>query len=120
MSSDLDALTWVVYGEARNQSDEGQSAVAWVVINRTKKSKNSIKYEATKKSQFCCYSGTMKEEEARKKAESIAKNAIDGKSQDPTGGATHFCSTSMKDPWGVSPCITIGDHKFYKGIAPYK
>ena len=120
MSSDLDALTRVVYGEARNQSDEGQRAVAWVVINRTKKSNKSIKEEATKKYQFCCYSGDMKEENARQKAKSIAKDAIDGRSQDPTGGATHFCSTSLEDPWGVSPCITIGNHKFYKGIAPYK
>ena len=47
MSSDLDALTRVVYGEARGESDEGKKAVAWVVINRSKKSGKSIKDEAT-------------------------------------------------------------------------
>ena len=52
MSSDLDALTKVVYGEARGESDEGKKAVAWVVINRANKSGQSIQYEATKKSQF--------------------------------------------------------------------
>ena len=43
MSSDLDALTRVVYGEARGESDEGKIAVAWVVKNRCAKSGKSIK-----------------------------------------------------------------------------
>ncbi len=59
MSSDLDALTRVIYGEARRESDEGKIAVAWTVINRTKKSGKSIKDEATKKSQFYCFPGEM-------------------------------------------------------------
>ena len=49
MSSDLDALTRVVYGEARGESDEGKKGVAWTVINRSKKSGKSIQYEAIKK-----------------------------------------------------------------------
>ena len=49
MSSDLDALTRVVYGEARGESDEGKKGVAWTVINRSKKSGKSIQYEAKKK-----------------------------------------------------------------------
>ena len=121
MSSDLDALTKVVYGEARGESDEGKKAVAWVVINRANKSGQSIQYEATKKSQFCCYSGTM-DQDSKKKCEDIAKDAINGNSSDPTGGATHFYSGNKTPSWakGKEPCSTIGGHKFFKGIAPYQ
>ncbi len=122
MSSDLDALTRVVYGEARGESDEGKKAVAWVVKNRSKKSGESIKYEATKKGQFCCYSGEMKETDSKTKCEKIAKDAIDGKSSDPTNGATHFYSGNNTPSWAKNkqPCATIGGHKFFKGIAPYQ
>ena len=122
MSSDLDALTRVVYGEARGESDEGKKGVAWVVINRSEKSGKSIKYEATKKSQFCCYSGEMKEKKAKEKCEKIAQDAIDGNSSDPTDGATHFYSGDNTPDWaeGLEPCATIDGHKFFKGIAPYK
>ena len=122
MSSDLDALTRVVYGEARGESDEGKKAVAWVVINRANKSGQSIQYEATKKSQFCCYSGEMKEKESKNKCEKIAQDVIDGKSSDPTGGATFFYSGNNTPSWAKNkvPCATIGGHKFFKGIAPYQ
>jgi spore germination cell wall hydrolase CwlJ-like protein len=51
-STDLGALTRVVYGEARGESDEGKIAVAWTVINRHNISGKSIQFEATKKNQF--------------------------------------------------------------------
>ena len=122
MSSDLDALTRVVYGEARGESDEGKKGVAWTVINRSKKSGKSIQYEATKKGQFCCYSGEMKEKSAKEKCEKIANDAIDGNNSDPTGGATHFYSGESVPSWAknLTPCATIGGHKFFKGISPYK
>jgi len=121
MSSDLDALTRVVYGEARGESDEGKKAVAWVVKNRANKSGKSIKDETTKKSQFCCYSGEMKEVNSKAKCEQIAKDCIENKSSDPTGGATFFYSGKNVPSWAKNkqPCATIGGHKFFKGIAPY-
>ena len=51
-STDLGALTRVVYGEARGESDEGKIAVAWTVINRHNISGKSIQFEATKKINF--------------------------------------------------------------------
>ena len=121
MSSDLDALTRVVYGEARGESDEGKKAVAWVVINRSNKSGKSIKDEATKKSQFCCYKGEMNKQ-SKEACEKIAQDAINGKNSDPTGGATFFYSGNQTPNWAknLQPCATIGGHKFFKGIAPYQ
>ena len=117
----LEALTRVVYGEARGESEEGKRAVAWVVINRANISGKSIEYEARKKSQFCCYSGEMKEFEAKKECEKIANDAIQNKSVDPTNGATFFYSGQTVTSWakGKSPCAEIGCHKFFKNIAPY-
>ena len=121
MSSDLDALTRVVYGEARGEKDKGKRAVAWVVINRSNISGKSIEYEATKKGQFCCYRGEMTEEESKEKCEEIAQDAIDGNSSDPTDGATHFYSGNEIPDWAEDrePCAIIGCHKFFKDIAPY-
>ena len=120
-STDLGALTRVVYGEARGESDEGKKAVAWTVINRHNISGKSIQFEATKKSQFCCYSGEMKETNARDKCKQIAEDAINERNSDPTGGATFFYSGNNVPSWakGKSPCATIGGHKFFKDIAPY-
>ena len=122
MSSDLDALTRVVYGEARGESEEGRKAVAWTVVNRHKKSGKTVQEEATKKSQFCCYSGEMKETKARDECQKIADDAINNRSTDPTGGETFFYSGSNVPSWakGQTPCKEIGGHKFFKGIAPYK
>ena len=120
-STDLGALTRVVYGEARGESDEGKIAVAWTVINRHNISGKSIQFEATKKSQFCCYGGEMKETNARDKCKQIADDAIKGINSDPTGGATFFYSGNNVPSWakGKSPCATIGGHKFFKDISPY-
>ena len=121
--SDLQALTKVVYGEARGESDEGKRAVAHVVINRTKKSGKSIQYECSKKGQFYGYTaaGSMSDAKAKEACQKIAQDAINGTSSDPTNGATFFFSGSKVPNWasGKQPCATIGGHKFYKGIAPY-
>ena len=120
-STDLGALTRVVYGEARGESDEGRRGVAWTVKNRNIKSGKSIQEEATKKYQFCCYSGEMKETKARDECKKVAQDTIDGNNSDPTGGATFFYSGNNVPSWakGKTPCKTIGGHKFFKDIAPY-
>ena len=120
-STNLGALTRVIYGEARGESEEGRRGVAWTVKNRSEKSGKSIQEEATKKSQFCCYKGEMKETKARDECKQIAQDTINNNNSDPTGGATFFYSGNNVPGWaeGKNPCKTIGGHKFFKGIAPY-
>ena len=120
-STDLGALTRVVYGEARGECEKGKRAVAWTVKNRANKSGKTIQYEATKKSQFCCYSGEMKETKARDECQKVAEDTINGSNSDPTGGATFFYSGKTVPSWAKNkePCATIGGHKFFKDIAPY-
>ena len=119
--TDLEALTRVVYCEARGEPDKGELAVAYTVINWTKKSGKSVAYEATKPSQFCVYSGTMSETAAAEKCKTYAKQAINRSAADPSNGATFFYSGSSVPSWakGKTPCATIGGHKFFKNIAPY-
>eukprot|EP00826_Nyctotherus_ovalis_P045582 TRINITY_DN505_c0_g1_i7.p2 TRINITY_DN505_c0_g1~~TRINITY_DN505_c0_g1_i7.p2 ORF type:complete len:126 (-),score=21.97 TRINITY_DN505_c0_g1_i7:236-613(-) len=123
-SKDVQELTRVVYGEARGESDEGKKAVAFTVINRSKKSGQSIAFEATKKSQFAPrdkITGNKAEEAAWDKCHDIAKKCIEGSYGDPTGGATFFYSGGSVPSWakGKEPCASIGGHKFFKGIPPY-
>ena len=119
--SDLEALTRVVYCEARGESDSGKLAVAYAVVNRHKKSGKSVAYEATKPSQFCVWTKNMSETAAAAKCKSAAQAAISGSKYDPSNGATFFYSGSSVPSWakGKSPCATIGGHKFFKNIAPY-
>ena len=120
-ATDIDKLTRVCYCEARGEPDNGKLAVCYTVVNRTKKSGKSVAYEATKKSQFCVYSGTMTETGPRDKCKAYAQQAINGSVSDPSNGATFFYSGSSVPSWakGKTPCATIGGHKFFKNIAPY-
>ena len=119
--TDLEALQRVVYCEARGEPDDGKLAVAYTVVNRSAKSGKSIEYEATKKSQFCVYSGNMSEAAAALKCKTAANNAIQKSKPDPSNGATFFYSGNVVPYWakGLTPCATIGGHKFFKNIAPY-
>jgi spore germination cell wall hydrolase CwlJ-like protein len=117
----MDDLQRIIYGEARGEPTEGQVAVAYTVCNRAQKSGKSVEYEANKSNQFCVYSGTMSEAGAAAKARQIAQDVMARRIGDPTGGATFFCTTSINPSWarGRTPCAVIGNHKFYKDIAPY-
>ena len=115
--TDLEALTRVVYCEARGEPDNGK----FTVVNRSAKSGKSIEYEATKPYQFCVWSGAMTETAAASKCQTYAQQAISRTAADPSNGATFFYSRSSVPSWasGKSPCAVIGGHKFFKGIAPY-
>ncbi len=118
--SDLEALTRVVYCEARGEPDNGKLAVAYTVINRCAISGKSVEYEATKKYQFCVYSGTM-DASTQAVCQNYAQQAINRSAADPSNGATFFYSGSSVPSWasGKTPCAIIGGHKFFKNIAPY-
>ncbi len=119
--TDLEALQRVVYCEARGESEDGKLAVAYTVVNRSAKSGKSIEYEATKKSQFCVWSGDMTDTASALKCKTAANNAIEGNKEDPSNGATFFYSGKTVPSWaqGKTPCAEIGGHKFFKDIAPY-
>ena len=119
--SDIEVLTRVIYCEAGEKSDKAKLGVAFVICNIAKIKGKSIAYEASRKNQFCVYSGIMKETDKLKKCQEIAKDAIKGTKSDPTYGATYFFSGSSIPIWakGKTPCSQIDGLKFYKNIGEY-
>jgi spore germination cell wall hydrolase CwlJ-like protein len=119
---DVDCLTKNIYFEARNQSIEGQFAVAEVVLNRTKdpqfpddicevieqKSKNGCQF-----SWFCDgKKDIMKEEKAIQLATYVAVAILESPT-DVTLGAKYYHADYVAPNWGKEKTVIIGDHVFY-------
>lgn len=107
-----------VYYEARGEPTLGQIAVAHVTLNRARNPNfpSNVCEVVREPRQF---SWTIHKQKPPRKeeldsAKLIARNAILGKSADPTNGATHFHTTNLKTRWGLRLTAWIGNHKFYK------
>lgn len=131
---DLDAITRAVVGEAGSEPDDGQAAVAHVILNRI----SSGKYGKTPQSvifapsQFesadnptSTFYTTYPGAPDYRKAQSIVQGVLLGNIPDPTGGATLFyapraqAALGRKPPqWSINqtPSAVIGGHVFY---SPY-
>lgn len=134
VSSDVDTLARTMWGEARGETQAGRDAVGCVVRNRL----NSLSYvlygltyaaQCTAHEQFSCWNaGDVNRAQLQAVTESDAifaeclsdaQGVIDGTTPDPTGGATNYFDTSMKnDPpeWAASMTFTtqIGRLLFYR------
>ena len=122
-----DVLARTIYGEASNQADVGQQAVANVILNRARLAGTTPDYEALKRNQFepwwnakarARMERLSTEDPAYQRAQAAIDAALAG---DPTGGATHFYSPSVqaalgrRDPsWARGEPQMIGTHAFYR------
>lgn len=124
---ELTLLALCVWGEARGECFEGKCAVASVVLNRYEQQSwfgKTITKVLLRKNQFSCFN---KNDPNRRKMMSI-KNTRDwrecvraaisvyfGLTEDPTGGATHYCHVKSNPSWSrkLTKMATIDDHKFY-------
>jgi hypothetical protein len=123
-----DILIRTVYGEASNQDDIGQQAVANVILNRARLAGTAPDYEALKKNQFepwwnakarARMERLSTEDPAYRRAQQAVDAALSG--DDPTGGATHFYSPSVQaalgrrmPSWDRGDSQMIGTHKFLR------
>lgn len=126
--SALECLTAAVYYEARSQSDDGQRAVAQVVLNRVRhpafpKTVCGVVYQGSNRSTGCQFSFTCdgslrrpREPYAWLKARKIAAAALAGYVFAPVGLATHYHTTAIHPWWAdaMSKAVTIGAHVFYR------
>ncbi len=123
-----DCLTAAVYYEARSQSEDGQRAVAQVVLNRVRdrafpNSVCGVVYQGAERRTGCQFSftcdGSMKrarEPGAWDRARAVASAALGGSVYAPVGAATSFHTTSIL-PWWASSLAritTVGAHVFYR------
>lgn len=121
-------LALAVYWEGKNESREGQLAVAHTVLNRTRNPKFpdticgvvSQKAERGKGCQFSWWCDGKRDEP---KEDGNWKDAVDNAraaltdAKDPTDGALYFHSAKIKPPVWVKQHRNlgrIGDHIFYR------
>ena len=138
---DVDILARTLWGEARGEGFSGMVAVGWTIRNRVEMDLNKDGKAdwwgegyvgvCQKAWQFSCWnrsdpnSAYLRGEKtipvaqydlAKKAAEAV----IEGLLKDPTLGATHYFSTSMKTPpaWAAvaKKTVQLGRHLFYKDV----
>jgi len=124
----LHCLAEAVYYEARNQSEDGQRAVAQVVLNRVRhpaypNSVCGVVYQGSERVTGCQFTFTCDgslgggiEPYAWERARRIAAAALRGSVYRPVGLATNYHTTAISPYWAPSlvPQITLGDHIFYR------
>lgn len=123
-SIDCMVLAEAIYHEARGEPLQGQVAVAYVVLNRME----SVYFPDTISGVVnyrCHFAYTcdgsrqsgINDLRAFMKSLKVARDVIDGKYQDPTGGADHYFNPSKVTPhWSehYGKVALIGNHAFHK------
>jgi len=122
-------LAEAIYFEARSEPEDGQAAVAQVVLNRVASGlypasicgvvyQNRHRYNACQFS-FACEGKSLRitEPEAWQQAEQVAEAVMDGKTYlSDVGGATHYHANYVRPRWArrLERMDVIGHHIFYK------
>lgn len=139
-----------VYGEARGESFAGKLAVAWVIRTRAELARRfrqqhgrahplfgdgSLARACRVPRQFSCWNDNDRNrplledlvlpvallDSAFRDALGALLQVIDGRADDPTGGATHYHAAAMTPPpaWAArqAPAASIGGHVFFTNIA---
>ena len=124
----LECLTQAVYYEARNQSADGQRAVAQVVLNRVRhpsypSSVCGVVYQGSERTTGCQFSFTCDgsmyrdiEPDSWDIAQEIAREALSGSVYRPVGLALNYHTTSIRPYWAPSLVrqTVVGAHIFYR------
>lgn len=125
----LNCLTSAIYYEAASEPDEGQRAVAQVVLNRVRSPlwPNSIcgvVYQGSERTDFRCQftfscDGSMARLPSAAgwaRARRIAQDALSGHAYKPVGLATHYHTLAVRPVWSgaLQPVAVIGAHIFYR------
>ena len=124
----LDCLAEAIFYEARSESEDGQRAVAQVVLNRVRhpswpNSVCGVVYQGAERRTGCQFTFTCDGSLARRpggagwgRARRIAAEALAGKVHAPVGHATHYHSVEVVPYWASSlvKSTAIGAHIFYR------
>ena len=123
----LECLTAAIYYEAASEPDQGQRAVAQVVLNRVAhpsypNSVCGVVYQGSERSTGCQFSFTCDGSLARRpssffweRARTVAATALSGLVEPSVGLATHYHTVAVHPYWAPSLhfITTIGAHRFY-------
>ena len=124
----LECLTNAIYYEAASESDDGERAVAQVVLNRVRHpafpaSVCGVVYQGAERTTGCqftfaCDGALLRTPSAAgwARAQRIARAALKGEVFAPVGNATHYHANFVVPYWASSldRAATIGAHIFYR------
>lgn len=125
----LNCLTSAIYYEAGNEPEDGQRAVAQVVLNRVRnpawpQSVCGVIYQGSERSDARCQftfscDGSMARMASRQgwsRARLIASEALAGQVYKPVGLATFYHTLAVRPDWAgaMRPVAVIGAHIFYR------
>jgi spore germination cell wall hydrolase CwlJ-like protein len=130
---DIDVGSLTLFGEASNQGEDGEIAVAWVVRNRMRDTRwpNTVAEVCLQRSQFSCWiaadwntanllrmlTAYLGKTQDFLQARSIAQWVFGGfTSLDPTHGANHYHTRDVVPTWRDPSKVTYEyrQHIFYK------
>ena len=123
----LRCLTQAVYYEAASEADQGQRAVAQVVLNRVRhpafpNTVCGVVFQGSERVTGCQFSFTCDGSLARipslggwARAERVARSALSGNVEAAVGNATHYHANYVVPYWAptLDKAATIGAHIFY-------
>lgn len=123
----LQCLTEAIYYEARSETEDGQRAVAQVVLNRVRhpvypNTVCGVVYQGSERTTGCQFSftctgvmGPIMEPAAWDRARRIAAAALRGNVYRPVGLALNYHTTAIRPYWAPSLVTqtTVGAHIFY-------
>lgn len=125
----LNCLTSAIYYEAGNEPEDGQRAVAQVVLNRVRSplwpnSVCGVVYEGSERTDYRCQftfscDGSMARApdiRAWARAQRVAEQALSGLVYRSVGLATHYHTLAVRPPWSgaLQAVAVIGAHIFYR------
>lgn len=128
----LSCLTAAIYYEAASEPDDGQRAVAQVVLNRMAhpsfpKTVCGVVFQGSERATGCQFTFTCDGALARKpsryfwdRAQQVARAALAGYVYTPVGLATHYHTFAVHPYWADSLNFLgqIGAHRFYRFTGP--
>jgi hypothetical protein len=125
---ELNCLSLAIYHEARGETQQGQQAVAEVIVNRTRSrayphSICGVVYQGSHLSTGCQFTFTCDGSINRRPrgrawetAQHIAELVMKGYTRPLTQRATHYHTHAVNPVWssGLVPTTSIGSHQFYR------
>lgn len=136
VDEEIAVVAATLWGEARNQGEDGMRAVAWVIANRMRREHRGLTSASAvclAPKQFSCWNDNdpnlpkMRSIAASPDRDYIVASAIARElltsglqGRDVTNGATHYYARSLRPPayWarGKTHCAAIGGHLFFNDI----
>lgn len=116
----IECMSKAAYFESRGQTEKGQLAVIFTVLNRVKDSRfgNTPCKVVYSPNQFSWTRSkhVVKDKDSYARAKELVLETLRGEHRDITRGATHFHAKYVTPSWAkrMDCTIVVGDHKFYR------